>query len=49
MEKGVDGSIESNRIQRRDGSPIQTKRVLLSGINEERDMGAKGMASIPND
>ena len=49
MEKGVDGSIESNRIQRRDGSPIQAKRVLLSDIDEERDMGTKGMACLPND
>ena len=49
MEEGVDGSMESNRVQRGDGSPIQVKRVLLSDIDEERDMGAKGMASIPND
>ena len=49
MEEGVNGSMESNRVQRRDGSPIQVKRVLLSDIDEERNMGTKGMASIPDD
>ena len=48
MEEGIDGSMESNGVQRRNGLPVQMKGVLLPGIDEERDMGTEGMARIPN-
>ena len=49
MEKGINGSMESNQIQRRDRSSIQMEGILLSDTNEKRDVGTKGMAHISND
>ena len=45
MEEGIDGS---NGVKGRNELPIQTERVLLSGVDEERDVGTEGMARIPN-